>query len=195
MKQKLIEAAAEILDWAVAQKIPAYLIGGMAVQRWGEPRLTRDVDVSLFIGFGNEQIVIRELLKHFRPRRDGMEEFALQNRVVLLHATNGAPLNVALGAFVFEEESAKRASPYMYTSESALLTCSAEDLVIMKVFAGRPIDVIDVERILIRQGKALNLRHIRHWLAMLADLKDDPDLAKPFEDALKKVEMLRGGRQ
>ena len=84
MKQKLIEAAAEILNWAESQKIPDCLIGGMAVQRWGEPRLTRDVGVSLFVGFGNEQRVILELLKHFRPRREAMEEFALQNRVALL---------------------------------------------------------------------------------------------------------------
>ena len=29
-------------------------IGGLAVQHWGEPRLTRYVDVSVFAGFGKE---------------------------------------------------------------------------------------------------------------------------------------------
>jgi hypothetical protein len=29
-------------------------IGGIAVQHWGEPRLTRDVDVSVLTGFGAE---------------------------------------------------------------------------------------------------------------------------------------------
>lgn len=28
-------------------------IGGLAVQHWGEPRFTRDVDMTLLTGFGN----------------------------------------------------------------------------------------------------------------------------------------------
>ena len=30
------------------------LIGGIDVIRWGEPRLTRDVDLTLFVGSGAE---------------------------------------------------------------------------------------------------------------------------------------------
>ena len=30
------------------------LIGGLALQRWGEPRETIDVDVTLLTGFGDE---------------------------------------------------------------------------------------------------------------------------------------------
>jgi len=29
-------------------------IGGLAVQTWGEPRLTRDIDGSVLTGFGGE---------------------------------------------------------------------------------------------------------------------------------------------
>ena len=29
-------------------------IGGLAVQRWGEPRMTRDADLTLLTGFGSE---------------------------------------------------------------------------------------------------------------------------------------------
>jgi len=194
MKPKLIVAAAEILDWAAARRIPACLIGGMAVQRWGEPRLTRDVDVTLLPGLGNESAVIQELLKHFSPRSDGMEEFAMRNRVLLLHASNGVPLDVALGSFTFEEETVERATPYPYDSQTSLLTCSAEDLVIMKAFAGRSIDSADVERIVIRRRKRLDLKRIRRWLATLGELKEDPDIVNRFEDALRKAERLQGGR-
>ncbi|NLI78210.1 MAG: nucleotidyl transferase AbiEii/AbiGii toxin family protein [Candidatus Riflebacteria bacterium] len=37
-------------------------IGGIALQRWGIPRLTRDLDLSLFTGRGGEGRAIDELL-------------------------------------------------------------------------------------------------------------------------------------
>ena len=30
-------------------------MGGVALQRWGEPRLTQDVDLTLLTGFGDEE--------------------------------------------------------------------------------------------------------------------------------------------
>ena len=38
------------------------VIGGLAVQRWGEPRQTRDVDVTILTGLGGEERVIDPLL-------------------------------------------------------------------------------------------------------------------------------------
>ncbi len=69
-------------------------IGGIAVQRWGEPRFTADADLTLLTGFGGEETFIDPLLSHFRPRRSDAREFALRNRVVLLEAHNGTPLDV-----------------------------------------------------------------------------------------------------
>ena len=33
-------------------------IGGIAVQRWGTPRFTQDVDVTLLTGFGGEEAFV-----------------------------------------------------------------------------------------------------------------------------------------
>jgi hypothetical protein len=43
------------------------IIGGLAVQRWGEPRQPRDVDVALLTGFGDEASFVDHLLEHYRP--------------------------------------------------------------------------------------------------------------------------------
>ena len=43
-------------------------IGGLAVQVWGEPRLTRDIDVSLMVGFGGEASFIDEVLRSYPGR-------------------------------------------------------------------------------------------------------------------------------
>ena len=36
-------------------------IGGLALQRWGEPRLIGDIDLTILTGFGHETAYINEL--------------------------------------------------------------------------------------------------------------------------------------
>ena len=67
------------------------VIGGLAVQRWGEPRLTRVADLTLLTGFGQEGKYIDALLGPFSPRFEGAREFAQANRVLLLSAAVERP--------------------------------------------------------------------------------------------------------
>lgn len=41
---------------------PFCFIGGVALQHWGEPRVTRDLDLTVFTGFGGEAPVVDALL-------------------------------------------------------------------------------------------------------------------------------------
>ena len=50
----LIHAAAELQAVCVAHDWRFCFIGGLAVQRWGEPRETVDVDLTLLTGFVDE---------------------------------------------------------------------------------------------------------------------------------------------
>src|SRR5581483_7625738 len=50
------------------RRIPYAIIGGLAVQRWGQPRFTRDVDVTILLPTGGEEPVLRELAAAFPPR-------------------------------------------------------------------------------------------------------------------------------
>ena len=43
-------------------------IGGIALQRWGEPRLTADVDLTILTGYGGEADYIAELCHAFAGR-------------------------------------------------------------------------------------------------------------------------------
>ena len=42
-------------------------IGGVAVQRWGIPRFTQDIDVTLLAGFGDEDKFMDALLEELKP--------------------------------------------------------------------------------------------------------------------------------
>jgi hypothetical protein len=149
------------------------LVGGLALQRWGEPRVTKDADLTVYTGFQNDAAVIAELLKHFPARISDPAEFALRNRVLLMQSTSGVGIDIALGGLPFEHEMVNRASPFIYPGNISLRTCSAEDLVVMKVFAGRPQDWVDVERVIIRQTGNLDWLYIERQLMPLLELKED----------------------
>src|SRR5207245_546392 len=112
-------------------------IGGVAVQRWGTPRFTQDIDLTLLTGFGAEEKFIDALLKELNPRRPGAREFALSSRVLLAQTREGVDVDLALGALPFEERCVARASVWQLGDGTLLTTCSAEDLVVHKAFAGR----------------------------------------------------------
>ncbi len=181
----LLVAAREILDWLAANDLRACLIGGLAVQRWGEPRLTQDVDVTVLADYGTEQRVIDLCLSGFQPRRIDAAAFALQYRVLLIRSSCGVDIDVSLGAIPFEVETIERASPFEFESGLILNTCSAEDLIIHKAVAGRSRDVADIETIILRQYGSLDRDRIRSWLRVFAELKEDPDVLESFERALR----------
>jgi hypothetical protein len=93
---------------------------------------------------------------------------------------------VALGALEFEENAVARATRWQLDSDNALLTCSAEDLIVHKAFANRDQDWIDIKGILIRQQGNLNTPQILEELTPLVELKEDPailDRLQPLLDA------------
>lgn len=54
MAERLVEGAAEIQAFCREAALAFCFIGGLAVLRWGEPRLTRDVDVTVLAEYGSE---------------------------------------------------------------------------------------------------------------------------------------------
>ncbi|MEX2284536.1 MAG: hypothetical protein WEE89_18755 [Gemmatimonadota bacterium] len=85
-------------------------IRGIVVQHWGEPRVTRDLDISIFTGFGAQDPFVDDLLAEFSPRIENARAFALKHRVLLLSTETGVPIDVALAALPFESEMIDRAS-------------------------------------------------------------------------------------
>ncbi len=172
----LFDAALEIQRFMQTRNWPFCMIGGLAVIRWGQPRMTEDVDLSLLTGFGGEEPYIRELVETFNTRIPNAVSFALQYRVLLLSASNGVDLDISLAALPFEYEMLERTSPYVYASECELLTCSAEDLLILKAFANREKDWMDVEGVIARQGEQLDAAYIFGHLTQLCELKEEPEI-------------------
>lgn len=183
----IFEAALELDLFCRSRAWPYCLIGGVAVQRWGEPRGTQDVDLTILAGFGSEEGFVDALLAAFPGRQPDAREFALRSRVLLLRAGNGTPVDAALGALPYEERAVTRASDFPVAEGKAFRTCSAEDLVILKAFAGRDRDWVDVERIAVRQQGRLDEALIFRELEPLLALKEAPEAAVRLREILKKA--------
>jgi hypothetical protein len=184
---EVFKSAAAVQKICVEAGLKFCFIGALALQRWGEPRFTDDVDLTLFTGFGKEEGFIEVFLKHFTPRVDKAVEFALKNRVLLLKSDSGVGIDVALGGLPFEQHMVERATHFVFPPDIRLLTCSAEDLVVMKSFADRGQDWVDVDRVIVRQGEKLDWGYIYKNLKELLVLKEVPEIL----DRLKKLRAER----
>jgi hypothetical protein len=166
----LLATAAEIQEFLRQAGERFCIIGGMALQRWGEPRFTRNVDLTLLCPYGAEAPVATRLLERFSPRMPEASAFALEHRVLLLRGSSGLPVDIAFGCIPFEERCVARAGEFDF-GEVRLLTCSAEDLIVLKTFAGRERDWADIESIAIRQSKYLDWELVFKELAPLVEVR------------------------
>ena len=174
----LFAVAVEIQDFCDAHGWKSCFIGGIAVQRWSEARVTRDVDLTLLTGFGEESSLIGTLLAHYRARTSDAAQFALRSRVLLLTSLSGVGIDISLGALPFEHLVVGRATEFEFAPGVALRTCSAEDLVVMKLFAARSIDIRDAEGVAVRHGKTLDWDYVQEQLTPLAEAKEEPEILR-----------------
>ena len=55
----LLAFARQLQDFCEEQEWRFCFIGGIAVQKWSQPRVTDDVDLTLLTGFGGEEVFAR----------------------------------------------------------------------------------------------------------------------------------------
>jgi hypothetical protein len=190
---ELARIAVELGDFCSRRRWPFCVIGGFAVQHWGEPRMTMDIDLTLLTGVGSEETFVDGFLKSYEARRPDARSFALQNRVLLLRHPSGVGIDIALGALPFEESAVHRAVTIEVEPRAKIRLCTAEDLIVMKAFADRPIDWKDISGVIVRQGEsALDWRYIRQHLKPLCEAKEQPDIFDRLEALRSEVRARRG---
>jgi predicted nucleotidyltransferase len=185
---ELTRLALELQSFCEDRSWSFCIIGGVAVQHWGEPRFTKDVDLTLLTGFGDEEHFIDAILAVYESRIPDPRPFALQNRVLLLRSPDGIGIDIALGALPFETDAIRRAAKIEIEANAFLRLCTAEDLLVMKAFASRPLDWNDIRGILVRQGtRRLDWRYIHRHLTPLCELKEAPEILTQLETLRQEV--------
>lgn len=180
-----LKAILEVHKFFKKEKIPYVFIGGIALQYWGEPRFTRDIDVTILVDFKKEEEVLKKIISNFAPRISNCLEFAKENRICLVYSKDRYEIDISLGIAGYEEEVMKNASVFKI-GKNFIRICSAEDLIIHKSIARREQDLKDIEGIIIRQGKKLNEKYIKKWLKEFSKILGTREILNNFQKALKK---------
>jgi hypothetical protein len=183
----LVEAALEIAGFLNKQRVPYAILGGFAVQYHGQPRQTSDVDLVVLVPDVKLDGFMDGLIKAFPSRIRDAKAFALKNRVLLLTAEDGTPIDLSFGIPGYEEEAMKRVVRLSIPGKGFLRLLGAEDLIIHKCVAGRARDLEDIESIIIRRKGKLDLGYIRRWLGEFAPLVDEHDVQSAFEQSFKRA--------
>lgn len=161
------------------------VIGGQAVLLYGEPRLTRDIDITL--GAGTDRLAdVLALLPEIplRPLPDDLEPFVQRTMVLpALHEATGVRVDLIFSYTPYEREAIGRARDVQLGGEMVQFA-SPEDVVIHKVFAGRPRDLEDVASI-VRNQPDLDLDYIEHWLGVFDASGDEPAFFRRFQAILR----------
>lgn len=75
----LVATAAKLQRFLEENKVPFCYVGGIAVQHWGEPRLTRDVDLTV-LAPGSEESLTELIVQNWESRIVKAAEFAIESR-------------------------------------------------------------------------------------------------------------------
>ena len=104
----LIEEAAVLQNFLEAKGWDFFFIGGLAVQVWGEPRLTQDIDLTVFTNLRDETKYIEGFLGIYTPKFSDAKSFALTNRVLPMFTKTGIGIDVTLGGISDISEALRR---------------------------------------------------------------------------------------
>jgi predicted nucleotidyltransferase len=179
MFQQLLETIALSLE---KRGIPYMVIGGQAVLLYGEPRLTRDIDVTLGIGPERVQEIAGLAAEQgWKLLTDSPAEFVAKSLVLpCLEPASGVRVDFIFSFSAYERQAIDRVR--RVPMGQALVSFAAiEDLIIHKVVAGRPRDIDDVKCILLKNPH-VDFPYVRHWLGEF-----DRSLSEAFSQRFELV--------
>lgn len=161
MFEKLIAKTASALD---KHKIPYMVIGGQAVLLYGEPRLTKDIDITLGVSVDSLPVVlsaVKEAGLIIIP--EDYESFVKRSFVLpLKEEESGIRVDLVFSFTPYERAAIERARE-VKMSGAGVRFATLEDVIVHKVFSGRPRDLEDVRSMLLKNPEC-DFGYIDKWL-------------------------------
>jgi predicted nucleotidyltransferase len=183
MIDQLISRIAKCLD---EHAIPYMIIGGQALLLYGIVRSTRDIDLTLGIDSDDysriakvcEGLGLTILPKD--PQQFVNETRALPAEEPKLHIR----IDFIFSFTPYETQAIERASQKTVAGYNVKFA-ACEDLVILKMVAGRAIDLEDVTSILRSKARAVDWDYVYKWLAEFAKIDEHKQILAQFESLRK----------
>jgi len=181
----LSEVLERVAAALAAARIPYMLIGGQAVLVHGEPRLTRDIDITLGVSLDRlTEVVAAAGAAGLKPLVDP-EPFARETLVLpCADAASGVRVDLVLSESAWERRAIQRAA-IVRIGAADVRVVTPEDLVVHKVVAGRPRDLEDVRSIVVRQPQ-LDRKYVEKTLREFEVATEQP-LLERWREAVERA--------
>ena len=182
MFTELLERLACALDQA---HLPYMVIGGQAVLLYGDPRLTRDIDITLGVDVNRQADLLGAASSLGLTPLVDPHSFTRETMVLpCLDSATGIRIDFIFSFTPYERQAIDRAA-HISIGNTQVRFAMPEDLIVHKMLAARPRDHEDVTGILLKQPN-LDFAYTRHWLAEFSATTSQP-LVEQFEALLKNI--------
>ncbi len=161
MFQALLAQLSEALD---NHNIPYMVIGGQAVLVYGEPRFTKDIDITLGVGVDRLDDVLKIVdAIHWRVLTPTPADFVQKTMVLPCQEdVTGVRLDLVFSFSPYERQAMERVRRIAFLGKEVRFA-SPEDLIIHKVVAGRARDLEDVKVVQLK-NPGMDRVYIEKWL-------------------------------
>ncbi len=184
--ENLVKSIQALQKRLLAADIPSVVIGGVAVATWGEPRLTRDVDLKVLLGRQDANRLLGTLSTNYKPLVSNPLESLRKQAMVFLQDSTGTRLDLLLADTPYDITAIQRGRDVEVQPGIIIRLCSPEDLIIYKLISTRWRDHEDVRSIIQRQGNALDDEYLVGWLRQFEQALDDSTLVAEYQDLRRK---------
>src|SRR5947208_15986896 len=104
------DALVELSSWLSENGIGHMVIGGFAVTIWGEPRFTRDLDVTISVPADKLSSTIDMICSDFTSLVGDAEKFVTETRVLPI-IVRSIPVDLVFAALPYADVAIARAKP------------------------------------------------------------------------------------
>jgi len=178
--ENLFESLVSLQDRLRRADIPSAVIGGIAVGVWGEPRVTRDVDVKVLLGRDEAARLLEVIAPGYVSLQADPLRALTHTGILFVQDELGTRLDLLLSDTKFDAEAIRRAQSVELEPGLVAFVCSAEDLIIYKLVSTRLRDYEDAASVVRRQGDALDDAYVLGWLRRFEQALDDSTLVAEY---------------
>ena len=179
----IIRIARELRDAG----LPYMIIGGQAVLLYGTPRMTKDIDITLGIDIdGLDRVVTSVDAIGLAIIPEDFESFV--NKTYVLPTRDqgsGIRVDFIFSFTPYERKAIERAKPVIFR-EMPVMFASVEDVIIHKIFGGRPRDLEDVYSIMVKNPD-FDGEYIRQRLREFEKSAEEPGFLNTFEEMIGRI--------
>ena len=177
----LYRSLVQLQQRLTAASIASAVIGGIAVSAWARPRTTQDIDFKVLLDREAAQRLLDALASDYIPLQAHPLQALQRNGVLFVKDRAGIRIDLQLADTSLDGSAIQRAKTIELEPGLTARVCSAEDLILYKMISTRPLDQIDVENIVKRQGQQLDDQYVLHWLRQLEQALDDSTLVATYQ--------------